>query len=210
MSASEPNTSERFGKAQRRAAARPLAAHRTSTEMAILDATRELLAQGSVQGLTVEAVAARSGVAKTTIYRRWRGKEELALAVLLDHAAHVIDIPELDTVRDELVALVAHAVEILGSTPMGKVMQGLISDLATDPDLAQPFHEQVIALRVAELQRLLARGVARGEVRSDVDPVFAHELLFGPVYHRLLMTGVPLDPAYAERVVDAVLPAIRC
>ena len=182
---------------------------RPPTEVAVLQATRELLAQGGVARLTVEAVAARSGVAKTSIYRRWRDKKELALAVLLDHSQHVVDIPRLDSTRDELVALVARAVELLESTLMGKVIQGLISDLAGDDDLGRQFQERVLALRVEELRQLVARGIERGELRPDVDPAFLHELLFGPVYHRLLMTRGPFKGDYAERVVDAVLPALR-
>ena len=104
---------------------------------AILDATRELLAEGGVHGLTVEGVAARAGVAKTTIYRRWRSKDELAFAVLIDMVEQFVATPDLDDTRDELVAFVAAAVRILGTTLMGRVMQGLVSDLAADPELAR-------------------------------------------------------------------------
>src|SRR5206468_349612 len=80
------------------------------TEKAILDATRELLAEGGVHQLTVEGVAARSGVAKTTIYRRWRSKDELALAVLLDMVARVVEVPDVGDVRQELITFVDDAV----------------------------------------------------------------------------------------------------
>ena len=176
------------------------------TEKAILDATRELLAEGGVRALTVERVAARSGVAKTTIYRRWRGKHELALAVLIDMVENVVATPDLGDTRRELITFVDAAVKILGSTLMGRVMQGLVSDLATDPGLARAFRERVVAMRVAEVRRVLERGVERGEIRPDVDIELAHELLFGPVYYRLLLSGAPLDRKLAPRIVDAVLP----
>ena len=86
------------------------------TEKAILDATRELLAEGGVHQLTVEGVAARSGVAKTTIYRRWRSRDELALAVLLDMVAEVTAVPDLGDTRAELESFVNGAVRILGKT----------------------------------------------------------------------------------------------
>jgi AcrR family transcriptional regulator len=177
------------------------------TQQAILEATRELLAEGGVQGLTVEGVAGRAGVAKTTIYRRYRSKDELALAVLIDMVEHVASVPDLGDTRAELVAFVDRAVKILGSTLMGRVMQGLVSDLATDRELARAFRERVVALRVAELQRLIERGIARGDLRPDADYELANELLFGPVYYRLLLSGEPLDDDLAERVVEAVLPA---
>ena len=68
-------------------------------------------------------------------------------------------------------------------------MQGLVSDLATDPELAQAFRERVVSVRDAEVERLVERGIARGDLRPDTDPETAHELLIGPVYYRLLLTG---------------------
>jgi AcrR family transcriptional regulator len=146
-------------------------------------------------------------VAKTTIYRRWRGKDELALAVLIDMVEQVVSTPDLGDTRAELVTFVDAAVTILGTTLMGRVMQGLVSDLATDPDLARAFRERVVARRLAEVQRVFERGIERGDLRPDADCELAHELLFGSVYYRLLLSGAPLDEGLAERVVDAVLPA---
>jgi AcrR family transcriptional regulator len=185
----------------------PSAKPKSRTETAILDATRELLAESGVHGLTMEGVAARAGVAKTTVYRRWRSKDELALAVLIDMVEQVAAVPEQDDTRAELVAFVEGAVRILGRTLMGRVMQGLVSELAAAPELAKAFQERVVALRVAEVRRIVERGIERGDLRSDVDLDLVHELLFGPVYYRLLLSGAPLEAGLAERVVDAVLPA---
>jgi AcrR family transcriptional regulator len=179
----------------------------TECETAILQATRELLVEGGVRGLTIEKVAARAGVAKTTIYRRWRDKDELALAVVLDMVEQVVLLPELGNTREELLAFVNAAVDVLGSTLMGRVMQGLVSDLATDPELAQAFRDGAVSVRDAEVERLVQRGIARGDLRPDTDAGSAHELLIGPVYYRLLLTGQPLDRAFATRTVDAVLRA---
>ena len=184
------------------------AARSERTRTAILDATREILAEGGVRVLTVEAVSARSGVAKTSIYRRWSGKHELALAVLLDMVATVVATPDLGDTRAELAAFVDAAVRILGSTLMGPVMKGLVSDLATDPQLAHAFQSRVVAVRLAEVERLLKLGVERGEVRPDADVVLTHELLFGPVYYRLLLSGGKLDAGLASRIVDVVWPSI--
>jgi AcrR family transcriptional regulator len=179
----------------------------SETEQVILQVTRELLVECGVQGLTIEKVAARAGVAKTTIYRRWRDKDELALAVVLDMVEQVVKLPELGDTRAELLAFVNAAVEVLGSTLMGRVMQGLVSDLATDPELAQAFRERVVSVRDGEVERLVQRGIARGDLRPDTNPETAHELLIGPVYYRLLLSGRPLDRAFAKRNVDAVLRA---
>jgi AcrR family transcriptional regulator len=178
----------------------------SETETRILDATRDLLVEHGVQGLTVEGVAARSGVAKTTIYRRYRSKHELALAVLLHMVSEVVTVPDLGDTRAELIAFVNGAVTVLGSTLMGRVMQGLVSDLATDPALASAFREQIVAARLAEVRRLVDRGIERRELRSGIDYELIHDLLFGPVYYRLLLSGASLDPKLAERIVDALMP----
>ncbi len=178
-----------------------------SRDEAILKAARELLAEAGVRGLTVEGVAARAGVAKTTVYRRYRSKDDLALAVLIDMVEKVAAVQDLGDTRAELVAFLNGAVKILRSTLMGRVMQGLVSELAADPNLAKAFREQVVALRIGEMRRLVAGGIARGDLRPDTDTQLLHDLLFGPVYYRLLLSGAPLDTKLAERIVEAVLPA---
>jgi AcrR family transcriptional regulator len=180
---------------------------RSRTDLAILEATRELLAEGGVHRLTVEGVARRAGVAKTTIYRRFRGKHELALAVLIDMVETVAAVPDLGDTRRELVSFVDATVRILGSTLMGRVMQGLVSDLAADSQLARAFQERVVALRIGEVRRVVERGIERGDLRPDTDVELAHELLFGPVYYRLLLSGAPLDGQLASHIVDAFMSA---
>src|SRR5436190_1080069 len=197
---------ERIAAADRPAAAATPAARLATGQTS--DKPRELLAEGGVHHLTVERVAARSGVAKTTIYRRWRSKDELALAVLLKMVEQIVEVPDLGNVRSELIGFVDGAVKILGKTLMGRVMQGLVSDLATDPELGRSFREQIVALRVSEIRHVLERAIARGELRPDIDVDLIHEMLFGPVYYRLLLSGGELDAGLAERIVDTVLPAI--
>jgi AcrR family transcriptional regulator len=177
-------------------------------EQQILAATRELLATGGVRTLTMEKVALRAGVAKTTVYRRYSSRDDLALAVLVDMVRTVAAVPDLNDTRDELVHFLRATITVLGQTLMGRVMQGLVSELATNERLSSAFRERVVALRVAELRRLVDRGVERGELREDLDLALVHELLFGPIYYRLLLSGAPMDPAIAERLVDAVLPSM--
>jgi AcrR family transcriptional regulator len=172
----------------------------------ILQTTLEMLSERGVHGLTVEGVAARCGVAKTTIYRRWRSKEDLALAALVGMVDRQAQRPrDLGDTRAELIAFVLRLVRALGSTLVGRVVHGLISDLASDPELARAFRERVVARRAAELDCILERGVERLEVRPDARTEIAMDLLLGPVYYRLLLTGQPLNREFAESVVDAFL-----
>jgi AcrR family transcriptional regulator len=180
---------------------------RTAGDTDLLEAARVMLAEGGVGGLTIEGVAARTGMAKTTIYRRYRSKKELAMAVVRQMTAEVVAVEDGGTARDQLIGTLDRAITLLRTTLMGKVMQGLVSDIATDPELAAAFRREVIDLRLTRIRTIVDHGVATGELRADVDAEFLQELLFGPVYHRLLLSGGDLDATLAQRVVDAVLPS---
>jgi AcrR family transcriptional regulator len=179
---------------------------RSSTEHAILKATREILGRAGVHGLTVEGVAARSGVAKTTIYRRWRSKEDLALAALLE----VIEeepqpLRHVGSTRAALTTYLGGLIDNLNSRLYGRIVRGLISDLGVDLELARGFRERVLARRVGAVRALLQRGIERGELRRDLDLEIAVDLLLGPIYYRLLISGEPLTSAFVHRVVRAVI-----
>ncbi|HWQ01813.1 MAG TPA: TetR/AcrR family transcriptional regulator [Gaiellaceae bacterium] len=181
------------------------------SKQAILDATRELLAEeGGVRSLTIEAVAARSGVAKTTIYRRWRDKWELALdAAMIDMLSSFDDPVDVGDTRKELITFVNSAVRTLGSKPYGPALQGLASEVATDPELARVYQEYVVEPRRLQIQAVIERGIERGDLRPDTDPRMIQELLIGPIYYRLLFSGPPFDRKLGPRLVDAVLDGFR-
>ena len=174
---------------------------------AILDATRELLAEGGdVRSLTVEAVAARSGVAKTTIYRRWRDKRELALdAVMIDLLPTFDDPVDVGDTRKELLTFIGSVIRTFTALGNGPAMQGLTSDIATEPELARVYREQVVEPRREQLKPVVERGIERGDLRPDTDVRLVHELLVGPIFYRLLYSGGPLDRKLGNELVDAVL-----
>jgi AcrR family transcriptional regulator len=177
---------------------------RGRSEKAILDAARELIEERGVSGLTIEGVAARSGVAKTTIYRRWRDRDELALAILIRMTSEVKAPPDVGDTRKELKTFVQTATRIIKS---GGVLRGLVSEIATKPHLSRAYRDQIVDVRLAEVKTVIDRGVARGDLRPDTDPRLAHEFLVGPLFYRLLFSGAPLNRAHADQVVDAVMRA---
>jgi AcrR family transcriptional regulator len=181
---------------------------RARSERAILDATRALLAEGGVRGLTIEGVAARSGVAKTTIYRRWRDRDELALAAVWNDLIDGLQAPgDVGDTRKELVGYVEPLIKILRSPLMGGVIRGLASEIAGNRELSQAYRKEFIEPRLAELGRVISRGVERGDLRPDTDVRLAHEMLVGPIFYRLLFSGQRLDKGLGSRVADAVLRA---
>ena len=176
------------------------------SRQAILDATRELLADGDVGSLTVEAIATRSGVAKTTIYRRWRDKWELALdAVMIDMLPRFEKPVDVGDTRKELLTFINQVVRMQASAPFGPAMQGLVSQIATDPELARVYRDQVVQPRMDQLAPVIERGIARGDLRPDTDVRLVHELLVGPIFYRLLFSGAPLTRNLGPRIVDAIL-----
>ena len=171
---------------------------------AILTAARELLIEGGFSALRLEHVAARAGVGKATIYRRWASKEALAQDLLLQLAGPHIAVAETGNTRDELLAAVTNPMRALTGTDFGPVIRAMLAQIASNPSIGDPFRATVVAARRAEVARVIRRGIARGDLRPDADDALATELLVGPVYFRLLFGGV-LDLDFAERVVDNVM-----
>jgi AcrR family transcriptional regulator len=170
---------------------------------AILDATRELLVESGFSRLRLEHVAAQAGVGKATIYRRWPTREALVLELLMELAAPHIEIEDVGDTHAELLAATTHAMRALTETPFGPVIRALLSHIASNPALGDPFRAAVVQARRNAVAQVLARGTARGDLRPDADPDVATELLVGPVYFRLMFGG-ELTHEFAERVVDAV------
>ncbi len=171
---------------------------------AILDAAREQLIATGFSGLRLEHVAARAGVGKATIYRRWASKEELAVALLAELAGPHIAVAETGDTREEMLAAVTNPMRAVTETEFGPVIRTMLSVIADNPHVGDSFRATIIQARRADIDRLIERGIERGDLRPDADAGVATELLVGPVYFRLMFGGV-LDEPFAERVVDSVL-----
>ena len=171
---------------------------------AILDAARELLIEEGFTRLRLEHVAARAGVGKNTIYRRWASKEDLTLELLLELAAPHLAIRDVGDTRAELLAAVENPIRAITETTFGPVIRAMMSQIAGNRAIGDPFRSAVVAARRGEIGRVIERGVARGDLRPDADASVATELLAGPVYFRLVFGG-SLDRDLAVRGVATVL-----
>ncbi len=187
------------GPSPRRGRPRSERAHR-----AILEAARDLIEADGFAGLRLEHVAARAGVGKATIYRHFTTKEALALELLMELASPHIAVEDVGDTRAELLASVTQPMRALTDSPFGPVVRALLSQIAINPALGDPFRRSVVQARRDEIALVVRRGIDRGDLRPDADPALATELLVGPVYFRLMFGG-KLDQGFAERVVDAVL-----
>jgi AcrR family transcriptional regulator len=196
-------TTTDFEAPQRSGRPRDARAHR-----AILDAVLSLLAEVGYVGLTIEGVAAKAGVAKTTVYRRWPSKASLVLAAVEDVATKV-RIPDTGTVRGDAAALLRDVIKVYTKTVAGRVIPGLIADMAENPDLAEAIGG-LWKTRREIMFGILERGISRGELRPDIDLELTADLMHGPVYYRFLISRflisrAALSARFAEEVVDAAL-----
>jgi AcrR family transcriptional regulator len=171
---------------------------------AILEAAMALIAEVGYDRATIDAIAARSGVSKPTLYRRWpHGKPELVADAIRER--HDERGPVLDTgsLRGDLLALIeAQTGKLLDQVHLAC---GLVTQLRTSPELAALMQEHVIAAERARYETILARARARGELlRGHVSPLFA-DIAGSIVFGRVTITGEPVDRAFVEELVDHVL-----
>ena len=171
-------------------------------EERILQAAVAEMRRGGYDGLSIDRVAERAGVAKTTLYRRWSSKAELVVALITNLRADVPFEPTDDPRRD-LTELVTTIADNLTSTPTT-----LIADLAAAAAREPRVGEAVRTLwaeRHRAVTAVVAQAQATGIVLDHVAPAVLVDQLVGPLYYRLLITGEPLSPAYARTLVQSVL-----
>ena len=175
---------------------------------AIHEATVELLANDGYAGLTMSGVANRAGVSTATLYRRWSSKLELVVDVLAA-GAEESPVPDTGTLEGDVRALLQGFVERTRTTQSTAIMAGLIGEVERNPELAGALRSTIIGPRRAALNEVFHRARDRGELRTGVDIGIASDLLFGPLYHRLLVTGEPVTARVADKLGDLVLAAIH-
>lgn len=174
---------------------------------AILAAAVELLAEVGYGALSMEGVAARAGVSKATLYRRWPGKPQLVTDTL--HA--VVDrvpVPDTGAVRDDLVAMAGSISQALGDTPLGRVAAGMSGEFARNPELAEDFRRRFLLPRRRTVVDVLRRGIERGELRADLDLELVLDALAGALYYRAHVSGGDVDEHTATAVVDLLLEGL--
>jgi AcrR family transcriptional regulator len=176
-------------------------------DQTILEATLLMLRERGYGGLTIDGVAARAGVGRPTIYRRWPSKPALVVAALVDSARLALPMLDTGSLRDDLIAVQRHQVELMNSPDNRRVTAGLIADLAADPQLAERYVTEYLVPRRAAVWQVLQRGVDRGELDADVDFAFVYDLLVGPLFMRAVVWGEPLAPEAAEKTADVIMTA---
>lgn len=196
---------KRSAKAAQRA---PKAGQIERTITHVLETTAELLAEVGYRQLSVELVVQRSGVSRSTIYRHWKNRAELAIAAFDAALGPSPPSPDLGDIRSDLVAVYKRFPIILSRSIWGSVMPSIIEASKTDP-LFDGLLADLVHRRKESVREIFRRAIRRGEIRTDTNIEWAIDALDGAYYHRLLITGATLkDDAMAEWLVDSVLSQI--
>jgi AcrR family transcriptional regulator len=170
------------------------------THAAILAAVAALLGEGGYPAVSIEAVASRAGVGKQTIYRWWPGKAQLVLEHLIDLAAQMPAPDTGDMVTDLRIFLRATCQAwIAGGT--GAVVAALMAEAQVDSGFGRLFYEQLIGHRRAALRAVLQRGLGRGQLAPGRDLDLLLDLIYGPMWYRLLLGHAPLDDDFIEQLL---------
>ncbi len=172
----------------------------------ILDAALDILFEKGYAGLTIDGVAARTGVGRPTIYRRWSSKPALVIAALTQSVG-LSPTPDTGDLRDDLLAFQRQQVTMMDRPESRRITAGLVADLVAHPELAETYFGDYIRPRQKSVWQALQRGVERGELRADADFSVIYDLLLGPLFVRSVVRGEPLGPDLAAQTVDFVLAA---
>jgi AcrR family transcriptional regulator len=177
-------------------------------DRAILRAATELLAERGLSGLSIEEVAARAGVGKATIYRRWTSKGTLGLDAFLAEFSGQQPLPDTGTLRGDLLVALRAWVWAVTRTPAGHMLAGLIAEAQHDPGLAAAWRARVVEPLRAQHTVMLEQAIGRGEIPGSIDKDVVLDLLFGAAYHRLLHGHRPLTDRFVREVVDMIVAAV--
>ncbi len=178
-------------------------------DRAILAATVELLAERGLAAMTIEEVAARAGVGKATIYRRWPSKGLLALDAFVASFQAQQPLPDTGTLRGDLLDALHAWVRAVTRTPMGRMLADLIAEAQHDPELRAAWRDRVMEPLRSQHRIMLDRAIARGEIAPSVDREVVLDLFFGAAQHRLLLGHLPMTEDFIREVVEVILNGIE-
>jgi AcrR family transcriptional regulator len=171
-----------------------------------LEATKSLLETTTVRDLTIEAIARKAGVGKTTIYRWWSSKAAVVIDTLEAAVPHA-RLAECKSVTAALSEQVRLLIEQYRG-PHGRIMAELIAEGQANPDLLAEFRECFLMRRRAVARDLIEHGKAIKEFDPNIDTDLVCDMIYGSIYYRLLIGHLPLDLAFAEALPTHVFGAL--
>jgi AcrR family transcriptional regulator len=175
---------------------------------AILQAANDLLETEGFAAVTVEAIAERAGVSKATVYRWWPNRAAVVMDGFLSIVSSEVPFPHTGRAREDIRIHMRRLAEAF-SGKIGSTVAALIAEGQSDPELAEALRSRWLSVRRAEAREILKLGIERGELREDLDPEVAVDVLYGPIYYRMLVGHAPLDNDFADALADHVFAGLR-
>ncbi|MFF3639124.1 TetR/AcrR family transcriptional regulator [Streptomyces sp. NPDC002250] len=175
----------------------------------ILSAAGALLLDEGMTSFTIERVAARAGVSKTSIYKWWPSKGALALDGYFATVENTLAFPDTGDIETDLLTQLRAFAHLTTDTAAGRVVKELIGAAQTDTDLAAAYREHYSGPRRRLAVEVLSRAQRRGEIRADVDPRIVVDQLWGACYHRLLIPDEPITEDFVVGLVSNLMRGIR-
>jgi AcrR family transcriptional regulator len=174
---------------------------------AILQAANDLLETEGFAAVTVEAIAERAGVSKATVYRWWPNRAAVVMDGFLSIVSSEVPFPHTGRAREDIRIHMRRLAEAF-SGKIGSTVAALIAEGQSDPELAEALRSRWLSVRRAEAREILELGIERGELREDLDPEVAVDVLYGPIYYRMLVGHAPLDDDFADALADHVFSGL--
>lgn len=178
------------------------------TEKSILSASYDLLLETGFGAVTVEKIADRAKVSKATIYKWWPNKAAVVMDGFLSSAADRLPVPDTGSVFDDILMHATNLSRFLISRE-GKIITEIIGEGQMDSGLAEAYRTRYFQPRRLEARLLMERGVQRGELKDNLDIEVVTDLIYGPIFYRLLVTYQPIDDAYVQQLVRYAFQGIR-
>jgi AcrR family transcriptional regulator len=173
----------------------------------VLDAAADLALEGGAS-TGIDAIAARAGVSRTTVYKWWPSAAAVLLEGLLERTHETLEAPASATTREALGEYLARLVRLVRDTPAGALLRGLTAASVGDPGTARALVDDWLAPRRAAVVQLLAEGVRGGEVRAGLDYDSVIDTLFAPIYYRLMYEHQPLTDQLSAEIMAVCWPGI--
>lgn len=179
-----------------------------ATEKAILAASYDMLLETGFGAITVEKIAERAKVSKATIYKWWPNKAAVVMDSFLSAAMSRLPVPDTGSVVNDIIIQVSNLAKFLTSRE-GRVINELIAEGQCDSKLAEEYRTRYFNPRRLDSRHILERGVQRGELKKDLDIELCIDLIYGPVFYRLLITGEQLDQPFIEALIHYAFEGIK-
>ena len=178
------------------------------TKNAILTAAYELLLENGFGTVTIDKIAERAGVSKATIYKWWPNKAAVVMDAFFDAAVVRLPIPDTGSTMDDMIIQVNNLAKFLISRE-GKVINEIIAEGQYDQKLAETYRTIYFKPRRLDSRHILERGISRGELRTNLDIELIIDLIFGPLFYRLLITGDVVDEEFIKNLIKCVFEGIK-